>query len=714
MKRTPILATTCGGLALLSLFACTMNKNESLTYPPTATVDVVDDYFGTKVADPYRWLEDDNSDETKAWVVAQNAVTNAYLQQIPFRNDINKRLTDIWNFEKMGVPMKKGGLYFFGKNDGLQNQNVYYVQSDLSAEPRVILDPNKLSESGTVALSNFEVSKNGKYLGYGLATAGSDWNEFFVKEVATGADLPDHIKWVKFSGMAWHGDGFYYSRYPQPTKGDELKGENTNQKVYYHNVNTNQEHDVLVYEDPENPNWGFSPQVSDDGKYLVISVTESTSGNGVYFKNLSVNNSAVVKAVPSFDSDFTFVAHHQNKLVFLTNHNAPNYRLLAIDPLSPSIEAATEIIPQHASDVLMQVGYVGGKVLATYQKDARSVVKVFDVNGQYQHEIELPTLGTVAGLEGSMDDPSTFYSFSSFTYPSVVFKYDVSTNTSEIFYQTKVGFDLAGYETKQVFYPSTDGTKIPMFLVHKKGLKLNGSNPVWLYGYGGFNISLNPSFNIGRMLWLENGGVYAVANLRGGGEYGEAWHLAGTKLNKKNVFNDFESAARYLINEGYTKKGHIVAQGGSNGGLLVGATVNQAPDLFGVAFPQVGVLDMLRYHKFTIGRYWATDYGTSEESKEMFDYLYSYSPVHNIDAKKPYPAIMVTTGDHDDRVVPAHSFKYIASVQAKYRGNNPTLIRIETEAGHGAGKPTSKLIAELTDIYSFAFFNLGLMPIVQP
>jgi prolyl oligopeptidase len=714
MKRTTILATTCGGLALLSLFACTMNKRESLIYPPTSTVDVVDDYFGTKVADPYRWLEDDNSDETKAWVVAQNVVTNGYLQQIPFRNDINKRLTEIWNFEKMGVPMKKGGLYFFGKNDGLQNQNVYYVQSDLSAEPRVILDPNKLSESGTVALSNFEVSKNGKYLGYGLATAGSDWNEFFVKDVATGNDLPDHIKWVKFSGMAWYGDGFFYSRYPQPKKGDELKGENTNQKVYYHKINTDQQHDVLVYEDTANPNWGFSPQVSDDGRYLVISVTESTSGNAVYFKDLSVDGSPVVKAVPSFDADFVFIAHHQNKLIFLTNYNAPNYRLVAFDPSNPTVEAVTEIIPQHTTDVLMQVSYVGGKVLANYQKDARSVVKVFDVNGQYQHEIELPTLGTVAGLEGSMGDPSTFYSFSSFTYPSVVFKYDVSTNTSEIFYQTKVGFDLAGYETKQVFYTSTDGTKIPMFLVHKKGLKLDGSNPVWLYGYGGFNISLNPSFNIGRMLWLENGGVYAVANLRGGGEYGEAWHLAGTKMNKKNVFNDFESAARYLIKEGYTKKGRIVAQGGSNGGLLVGATVNQAPDLFGVAFPQVGVLDMLRYHKFTIGRYWATDYGTSEESKEMFDYLYSYSPVHNIDTQKPYPAIMVTTGDHDDRVVPAHSFKYIASVQAKYRGNNATLIRIETEAGHGAGKPTSKLIAELTDIYSFAFFNLGLTPIAQP
>ncbi|MFT3737862.1 MAG: prolyl oligopeptidase family serine peptidase [Breznakibacter sp.] len=713
MKYSSKLIVGITFLATAGFYACTMTNERKLIYPVTAKVDTVDVYFGTQVADPYRWLEDDQSNETKAWVVAQNKLTDSVLSAIPYRVAINERLTKIWNFERMGIPFKKGGYYFFSKNNGLQNQSVVYIQKDLSATPEVILDPNTLSEKGTVALSGFSVSKDGKYFGYSLASAGSDWNEFFVKEISTDKMLDDHIKWVKFSGMEWHKDGFFYSRFPAPEKGDQLKGENKHNKVYYHRLGTSQEEDVLVYEDPSHPDWMYNVSLTDDEKYLVITVVESTTGNAVYFKDLSKPNSPVVKAVESFDNDFELVTHHNGMLVFLTNHNAPNYRLIGIDPKNPALTDAVEIIPAHEKDVLKSVSYVGGKVLANYTKDARSEIKVFDPAGKYLNDLELPSIGTAAGLYGGMDDQTTFYSFSSYTYPSVIYQYDVAGNKSEVFYQTQIDFDLSAYETDQVFYTSSDGTKVPMFVVHKKGIKLDGSHPVWLYGYGGFNISLNPSFDVRRLVWLENGGVYAVANLRGGGEYGETWHQAGTKLNKKNVFNDFVSAAEYLIDNGYTSPGRIVAQGGSNGGLLIGASINQAPELFGVAFPQVGVLDMLRYHKFTIGRLWATDYGTSEESQEMFEYLLSYSPLHNISADKNYPAVMVTTGDHDDRVVPAHSFKYAATLQNVYKGNNPMLIRIETEAGHGAGKPTSKIIEELADIYAFAFYRLGIEPLAS-
>lgn len=698
-------------LALTGFYACKMTNTKKLTYPVTAKVDTVDIYFGKQVPDPYRWLEDDQSDDTKAWVVAQNKLTDSVLSSIPFRASIRERLTKIWNFERMGVPFKKGGYYFFSKNNGLQNQSVVYIQKDLSVPPEVILDPNSLSGNGTVALSSYSVSNDGKYFGYSLSSAGSDWNELFVKEIGTGKVLADHVKWVKFSGIEWYKDGFFYSSFPQPKSGDQLKGENKHNKVFYHRLGTSQHEDVLVYEDPAHPDWMFTASLTDDEKYLIITVVESTTGNAVYFKDLSKANSPVVKAVETFDNDFEPVAHHNGMLLFLTNYKAPNYRLIGIDPMNPSLESAVEIIAGQEKDVLKSVSYVGGKVLANYTKDARSVVKVFDTAGKSLHEVELPSIGTVTGLLGSMDDKTTFYSFSSYTYPSVVYKYNVDNNTSDLFYQTKIDFDLSGYETNQLFYTSTDGTRVPMFVVHKKGIKLDGSHPVWLYGYGGFNVSLNPSFDVRRLIWLENGGIYVVANLRGGGEYGEAWHKAGTKLNKKNVFNDFVSAADYLIDKGYTSPGRIVAQGGSNGGLLIGASINQSPELFGVAFPQVGVLDMLRYHKFTIGRLWATDYGTSEESQEMFEYLISYSPLHNIAADKNYPAVMVTTGDHDDRVVPAHSFKYAATLQNTFKGSNPMLIRIETEAGHGAGKPTSKIIEELADMYSFAFYQFGIEPV---
>lgn len=690
------------------LWSCSMEKQSRLNYPLSVKGDTIDTYFGRPVADPYRWLEDDQSEQTKAWVEAQNKVTSDYLSTIPYRQQIHKRLTDIWNYPRMGVPFIQGGYYFYSRNNGLQNQNVYFVQRGEQGESREILDPNKLSEAGTVALSNFSVSKDGQYLGYGISTGGSDWNELFVKNIETNETLTDHLKWVKFSEIAWQGNGFYYSRYPQPKAGDQLKGENIDCQICFHRVGTPQSEDLLIYEDKVNRNWGFSAEVSEDEKYLVISVTESTSGNAVYYKDLSGSNSQMVKAVTSFDSDFIFVGHLNGKLLFLTNHSAPRYRLVGIDPKKPSVENWHEIISQHPTDVLQEVSSVGGQLFAVYQHDAHSQVVVCDATGKMLYPLELPGLGTVTGFYGEAKDSVTYYSFSSYTYPSVIYKYHIAENRSEVHYQTKIDFDLNNYETRQVFYKSQDGTSIPMFLVHKKGIKQDGKNPVWLYGYGGFNISLTPGFDVRRLVWLENGGIFAVANLRGGGEYGEAWHRAGTLLKKQNVFDDFVGAARYLIDEGYTSPKQIVAQGGSNGGLLIGAVVNQHPELFAAAFPQVGVLDMLRYHKFTIGRYWATDYGTSEQSEEMFTYLMSYSPLHNIRENIDYPPIMVTTADHDDRVVPAHSFKYIATMQEKYQGTNPVIIRIDINAGHGAGKPVSKLIDEWADVYSFAFKQLKM------
>jgi prolyl oligopeptidase len=610
----------------------------------------------------------------------------------------------------MSTPYKAGGYYFFTKNNGLQNQSVYFIQKDLDSEAEMFLDPNTLSEDGTVALTQFSVSNNGKYLGYGVSRGGSDWNEFFVKDISARQDLADHIQWVKFSSMAWSGNSFYYSRYPQPEEGNKLKGANSNSRIYLHKVGTSQDADQLIYEDPANPNWSFYPDVTNDEKILVISVSESTSGNALYVKNLTVKNAELVKIVDDFKSDYGVVEHVDGKLLVVTNHDAPRYRLIEIDLKNPARENWKDVIPEDDSAVLKNVSFVGGKLIANYQKDAHSVVKLYSAEGVMESDLNLPGLGTVGGFYGKSTDDLTFYSYSSFTQPSSIYKFNVKENRSELFHQTEIDFDTNGYETKQVFFESKDGTQIPMFIVHKKGLELNGNNPAWIYGYGGFNSSLTPAFDIRRLVWLENGGVYAMVNLRGGGEYGQAWHEAGTKMNKQNVFDDFIAATRYLIAEDYTNSGKIVAQGGSNGGLLIGAVVNQAPELYKVAFPQVGVLDMLRYHKFTIGRFWATDYGTSEDSPEMFEYLKNYSPLHNIREGVEYPAIMVTTGDHDDRVVPAHSFKYAATLQKIYKGKNPVVIRIETQAGHGAGKPTSKVIDEWADIYSFAFKNIGYTP----
>ncbi len=687
--------------------ACTP-KPEKINYPMTKKVDTVDVYFGHEVADPYRWLEDDRSDETAEWVKAQNEVTQNYLTKIPYREQVEARLTKLWDYPKISAPFKEGGNFYVFKNNGLQNQSVAYIMDSLNGNERIILDPNKLSDDGTVSLSNFTPSKDGKYIAYGVSRGGSDWREFYVKDIETGNDLDDHILWAKFSGISWFKDGFFYTRYPEPKEGDALKGVNENSKVYFHKVGTAQNDDHLVYEDTEHPQCSFGAYTTDDKKYLIISVTESTSGNAFYIKDIEKCGD-VVKIVENFDNDFSVIDHIDGKLLVMTNYNAPKYKVIEIDINDFAPEKWVDFIPEKEG-VLQSVSLVGGKVITKYLKDAHSHVEIFDMQGKYEYDLELPVLGTVSGFGGEKEDTYTFYTLTSFTTPATVYKYDIANNISEKYQESEIDFNPNEYETKQVFYESKDGTKIPMFIVHKKGVEQNGKNPVLLYGYGGFNISLTPSFSISRLIWLEQGGVYALMNLRGGGEYGEEWHKAGTLMQKQNVFDDCIAAAEYLINENYTSKGKIALLGGSNGGLLVGAVVNQRPDLFGAAIPAVGVMDMLRYHKFTIGRYWATDYGTSEDSEEMFKYLVKYSPVHSVKDNVEYPAILVTTGDHDDRVVPAHSFKYIATLQDKYKGNNPVLIRIETQAGHGAGKPTAKIIEEYSDMYSFMFYNTGLTP----
>ncbi|TLX75023.1 S9 family peptidase [Labilibacter sediminis] len=707
MKSKLINNIICFSLCLF-FWACNSKSNMSkLNYPQTKTVDTVDEYFGTKVPDPYRWLEDDNSEETKSWVIEQNKVTDSFLAQIPFKKDIENRLTQIWDYAKMSTPFTKSGLLIYAKNDGLQNQSVYFYKESEDAEEKVLIDPNKLSEDGTVALSTFSISKDGKYLAYAISRGGSDWREVYVKEIETGKLLQDHIKWVKFSGISWYKNGFFYSRFEAPAEGDELKGENTNQKIYYHNLGDNPELDKVIYEDPDHPEWNMSGYATEDEKYLVISVTESTSGNALYIKDLQVKDGAIQKIVTDFDNDYNVIDHIDGEFIVSTNYKAPKTRVIKFGPKDKDKDAWIDFIPEQ-DEVLASVSIVGGKCFAQYMKDAHDVVKVYDLKGEFSHDINLPALGSVYGFSGDIEDEETYFTFTSFVYPSAVYKYDIKTNTSSLFWKPELDIDFDQYITKQVFYESKDGTKVPMFIVHKKGIKLDGNNPTQLYGYGGFNISLTPTFSISRMILLENGGVFAMANIRGGGEYGEVWHKAGTKLDKQNVFDDFIAAAEYLIEEKYTSNDKLAILGGSNGGLLVGAVTNQRPDLFKVAFPAVGVMDMLRYHKFTIGKFWAVDYGTSEDDKEMFDYLLGYSPVHNISTEDNYPAVMVLTADHDDRVVPAHSFKYIAELQSKYKGENPVLIRIESKAGHGAGKPTAKQIEEAADIWSFMFHNMGV------
>jgi prolyl oligopeptidase len=697
-------------MILLTAFALTtpLLPQEKLNYPETRKDNVTDDYFGTMVADPYRWLEDDNSEETKEWVKKQNEVTFNFLEKIPYRNAIKKRYAELFNFPKYSAPFRAGENYFFFKNDGLQNQSVLYVQKGLEGAPELFLDPNKLSSDGTVSLSTYSLSKDGKYFAYGTASGGSDWNEFHVIEVASKKKLPDHLNWIKFSGISWHKNGFYYSRYPSPKQGEELSSKNEHHKIYYHKLGTSQEQDVIVWETPEHPNRLAFASSTEDERFLAISVSEGSIGNALHIKDLADPNSNIIPIIPSFENNNSLIEHIDGKLLVMTDVNAPRNQLVLIDPSNPSEGNWKNILPEKEK-VLQWAKVVGGKLFAGYMEHASTHVYSYNLDGSGEKEIKLPALGTVGGISGKKEDNIAFYTFTSFTYPGIIYKYDVASGTSTVFREVEIKFDLNNYETKQVFYKSKDGTEVPMFIVHKKDIKLDGNNPAYLYAYGGFNVSYTPSFSTSRLLLLENGGVFVLANIRGGGEYGEDWHKAGMLDKKQNVFDDFIAAAEYLISEKYTRPEKLAIAGGSNGGLLVGTVINQRPDLFKVALPAVGVMDMLRFHKFTIGWAWVQEYGSSEDENQ-FKNLYAYSPMHNIREGVDYPATLVTTADHDDRVVPAHSFKYIATLQEKHTGNNPVLIRIETKAGHGAGKPTSKIIEEQADLWSFVFYNLGVTP----
>ncbi|CAN5904716.1 prolyl oligopeptidase family serine peptidase [soil metagenome] len=680
-----------------------------IPYPQTAKTDHTDDYHGTKVADPYRWLEADTTQEVADWVAAQNKVTFAYLDQIPFRGKIKDRLTQIWNYPKYSAPTKKGNKYYFYKNDGLQNQSVLYEQTSLAAEPVVFLDPNKLSADGTTALTSLSFSKDHKYAAYGTASGGSDWNEFQVMEVATRKKLSDKLEWIKFSGAAWHKEGFYYSRYDAPKGGGKLAAKNEFHKVYFHKIGTPQSADKLIYEDKAHPLRYFSAQTTDDERFLLLYVSEGASeNNALYVKDLRNEKAGFVPVVSTFTNEYSVVDNVGDKLLVRTTKGAPRSRLVLIDPKKPQEANWKTVVPQ-SENVLTDVSYIGGRIIAHYSKEVASQVLVFDLNGKQLHEIQLPAIGLVSGFSGEKDHQETFYTFTSFTYPTTIYKYTVGTNTSELFRKSEVDINTDQYETKQVWYPSKDGTKIPMFIVHKKGLQLNGTNPTYLYAYGGFNVSVSPGFSISRMLWLENGGVLAIPNLRGGGEFGEEWHKAGMTPNKQNVFDDFIAAGEYLIREKYTTSERLALAGGSNGGLLVGAVINQRPDLAKVALPAVGVMDMLRFHTFTIGWGWVPEYGSSD-NPEQFRNLLQFSPLHNIKEGANYPATLVTTADHDDRVVPAHSFKYIATLQEKASAENPALIRIAVKAGHGAGKPTSMQIQEAADVWSFVYYSMGVNP----
>ncbi|WP_042342041.1 prolyl oligopeptidase family protein [Calothrix sp. PCC 7507] len=688
-----------------------------LAYPPSHKSNQVDNYHGVTVADPYRWLENPDSPETKTWIDAENQVTAAYLEGIPARDKIKQRLTKLWDYEKYGIPFKEGeslqdgssDRYFYFKNDGLQNQSVLYTLKTLDASPKVLLDPNKLSEDGTIALSGLSISKNAQLLAYGLSTSGSDWQEWKVRDIETGKDLPDHLQWIKFSGVSWTHDhqGFFYSRYDEPSAKTKLEDVNYYQKLYYHKLGTPQSADKLIYHRHDQKEWGFNGDVTEDGHYLIISVWLGTNPkNLIFYKDLTNPNAEVVELINNFEADYSFVENDDSTFYFRTDSNAPRGRLIAIDTKKPAPENWREIIPQSA-ETLESIGILNNQFVADYLKDARSQIKIFDLTGNFVREIELPGIGSAGGFDGKRHDTETFYSFTSFNTPNTIYRYNMVTGKSEVFRQPKVDFNPADYETKQVFYPSKDGTQIPMFITYKKGIKLDGNNPTYLYGYGGFNASMTPSFSVSLLVWLEMGGVYAMPNIRGGGEYGEEWHQAGMKEKKQNVFDDFIAAAEWLIKNKYTKTEKLAIAGGSNGGLLVGACMTQRPDLFAAALPAVGVMDMLRFHKFTIGWAWTSEYGSSDNPEE-FKTLYAYSPLHNLKPNTAYPATLITTADHDDRVVPAHSFKFAATLQAAQSGDAPVLIRIETKAGHGGGKPTAKVIEEAADKWAFLVRTLNV------
>ena len=673
-----------------------------VAYPATKKIDQQDNYHGTVVADPYRWLEDANSAETREWVESQNTLTQSVLGQIPGREAIRQRLTKLWNYERYSVPYQEGGRYFYSRNDGLQNQSVLYSMAKLGDTPRVLLDPNKLALDGTVALAGTAVSPDGKLLAYGTAASGSDWNEWKVRDIATGKDLSDHLKWVKFSSTSWtrDGKGFFYSRYDEPKEATKLADVNYFQKLYFHKIGTPQSADVLVFDRPDQKEWGFTGNVTDDGRYLVISSTQGTAHkNRVFFKDLAKPGSAVLALVEQFESAYSFIDNDGPVFYFTTDNQAPRQRVIAIDTRKAQAANWKTIVPESAQ-TLVSASRVNHQFIANYLADARSMIKVFDRNGRAVREVALPGIGSATGFNGKASERETFYSFTGFTSPTTIYRLDMKSGASTVLRRPTVDFDPSSYETRQQFFTSRDGTRVPMFIVSKKGLKQDGSNPTYLYGYGGFNISMTPGFSPANLAWMEMGGVYVMANLRGGGEYGEAWHEAGTKLQKQNVFDDFIGAAEWLIANKVTSPAKLAIGGGSNGGLLVGAAMTQRPELFGAAIPQVGVMDMLRFHKFTIGWAWASDYGSSD-NPEQFKALVKYSPLHNLKSGSCYPATMITTADHDDRVVPAHSFKFAAAAQAAQAGAAPIIIRIDTKAGHGAGKPTTKQIDEVADRWGF-------------
>jgi prolyl oligopeptidase len=680
-----------------------------ITYPKTAKVDHVDDYFGTRVADPYRWLEDDTSAAVAAWVQAQNEVTFSYLSNIPYRDKIKERLTAIWNYPRFGMPFREGKRYYYYKNDGLQNQSVLYAQENPDAPGEVFIDPNTFSTDGTVALGSLAFSRDGSRLAYSISRSGSDWAEIVVMDAATKT-VSDTLKWVKFSGISWYGDGFYYSRYDAPSDaGTALTKKNEFHKVYFHRAGTGQDADVLVYQDTTQAEYLFGVSVTEDESIALLSASRGSSdGNALYYRFTKDPGTKFLPITTSTDDRIYAVENVGEKMILFTNKKAPNGKLMLFDPAGPDEKEWKTIVPEK-EEVLSGVNSAGGKLFLTYIKDVSHRVYVYDFNGLLEREIQLPVIGTAGGFGGKKEDRELFFSVTSFTSPATIYRYDVASGDYKLYRKTDIDFNADNYVTKQVFYKSKDGTRIPMFITYRKDIVLDGSNPTLLYGYGGFNVNMMPSFSVTRLAFIEQGGVYALANLRGGGEYGEKWHEAGMKLNKQNVFDDFIAAAEYLVAEKYTSPAKLAIQGGSNGGLLIGAVTNQRPDLFRVALPAVGVMDMLRFHKFTIGWAWVADYGSSDDSVQ-FRNLLSFSPLHNIREGAAYPAVLVTTADHDDRVVPAHSFKYISTLQEKYRGPNPVLIRIETKAGHGGGKPTSKVIEEYADIYAFTFFNLGVTP----
>lgn len=705
-------------LAIVSLLStdCTNNtpnigndmtfKKIDVTYPfSKKDTTVSDTYFGVEVKDPYRWLEDDQSEETKDWVQKQNIVTNGYLSQIPFREKIFKRLEKMWNFEKFGVPFEESEKYYFFKNDGLQNQSVLYVQETLESEASVVLDPNSFSKDGTASLQEMGFSKDGNYLAYGISEGGSDWRTIRIKDLKNGTLLEDEVKFAKFTGIAWEGAGFYYSRYPQPKEGDQLKGANQNSAIYFHQLGTPQDQDLLVYKDPKHPNYYFGLATTEDERFAILTASESTSGNSLAFKNLTKKEKSFQTVVEGFSNDFSVIDNLENDLLVLTNQKAPNGRLILIHTDRPKESAWETLIPENPSDVLSSASICGDKIICQYLHNASSVLRVYDLKGQFIKEIALPEIGTVGSVSGKKGKNVAFYSFQSFLRPNTIYRLDLTTLESSVFKAPKVDFDPDAFMTEQVWFESKDGTKVPMFISRKKNMKMDGTNPTLLYGYGGFNISLTPTFSVSKAALLENNGVYVVANIRGGGEFGEKWHKAGTVLQKQNVFDDFIAAATYLVEQKYTAPERLAIEGGSNGGLLIGACMTQRPDLFGVCFPRVGVLDMLRYHQFTIGYAWAVDYGRSDANEAEFKNLLSYSPLHNV-KKQAYPSTMVMTADHDDRVVPAHSFKFAATLQEHQTGERPILARIDTSAGHGAGKPTDKVLAEAADMLAFLLYEM--------